>query len=190
MSLALLALLFFGGRAIHSFTATMLFGVVLVGTYTSIFIASPDPHLSRTAARRRDQGGRRAGAGGGGARLTVEPGRRFLPRRAGIDAYGAGGFRFADLSHRGSLLCLPSGMHAWPVSRPADLAEEAFAAVFAEADAIELLLVGTGPDLASLPEPLRQRFRDFKSASTRCPLAPPRAPGTCFSPRTAASPLR
>ena len=41
VALALLALLLFGGRAIHSFTATMLFGVVLVGTYTSIFIASP-----------------------------------------------------------------------------------------------------------------------------------------------------
>jgi len=38
---ALLALLLFGGQAIHSFTATMMFGVVLVGTYTSVFIASP-----------------------------------------------------------------------------------------------------------------------------------------------------
>ena len=41
VSLALLALLLFGGQAIHSFTATMMFGVVLVGTYTSIFIAAP-----------------------------------------------------------------------------------------------------------------------------------------------------
>jgi preprotein translocase subunit SecF len=41
VTLALLALLLFGGHAIHSFTATMMFGVVLVGTYTSIFIASP-----------------------------------------------------------------------------------------------------------------------------------------------------
>jgi preprotein translocase subunit SecF len=41
VTLALLALLIFGGTAIHSFTATMMFGVVLVGTYTSIFIASP-----------------------------------------------------------------------------------------------------------------------------------------------------
>jgi preprotein translocase subunit SecF len=41
VTLALLALFFFGPRAIHSFTATMLFGVVLVGTYTSIFIAAP-----------------------------------------------------------------------------------------------------------------------------------------------------
>ncbi|MCS0495872.1 protein translocase subunit SecF [Ancylobacter sp. MQZ15Z-1] len=41
VTLALLALVLFGGRAIHSFSVTMLFGVVLVGTYTSIFIASP-----------------------------------------------------------------------------------------------------------------------------------------------------
>ena len=41
VSLSLLALLLFGGQAIRSFTATMMFGVVLVGTYTSIFIASP-----------------------------------------------------------------------------------------------------------------------------------------------------
>lgn len=41
VTLALLALFFFGGHAIHSFTTTMLFGVVLVGTYTSIFIAAP-----------------------------------------------------------------------------------------------------------------------------------------------------
>ena len=41
VTLALLALLLFGGHAIHSFVATMMFGVVLVGTYTSVFIASP-----------------------------------------------------------------------------------------------------------------------------------------------------
>jgi len=41
VTLALLALLLFGGKAIHSFTATMMFGVVLVGIYTSVFIAAP-----------------------------------------------------------------------------------------------------------------------------------------------------
>jgi len=41
VTLALLALLLFGGHAIHSFVATMIFGVVLVGTYTSGFIAAP-----------------------------------------------------------------------------------------------------------------------------------------------------
>jgi preprotein translocase subunit SecF len=41
VAMSLLALLVFGGQAIRSFTATMMFGVVLVGTYTSVFIASP-----------------------------------------------------------------------------------------------------------------------------------------------------
>ncbi|HEU5016432.1 MAG TPA: protein translocase subunit SecF [Pseudolabrys sp.] len=41
VTLALLSLLLFGGQAIHSFTATMMFGVVLVGTYTSVFLAAP-----------------------------------------------------------------------------------------------------------------------------------------------------
>jgi preprotein translocase subunit SecF len=41
VAMSLLALLLFGGQAIHSFTATMMFGVVLVGTYTSVFIAAP-----------------------------------------------------------------------------------------------------------------------------------------------------
>lgn len=41
VTLALLSLLFFGGPSLHAFTATMTFGAVLVGSYTSIFIASP-----------------------------------------------------------------------------------------------------------------------------------------------------
>ena len=41
VTLALLALFMFGGHAIHGFVTTMMFGVVLVGTYTSVFIAAP-----------------------------------------------------------------------------------------------------------------------------------------------------
>jgi preprotein translocase subunit SecF len=41
VTLALLSLLIFGGASIHSFSAAMTFGAVLVGSYTSIFIASP-----------------------------------------------------------------------------------------------------------------------------------------------------
>ena len=41
VSLALLALPAFWRAGHYSFTATMMFGVVLVGTYTSVFIASP-----------------------------------------------------------------------------------------------------------------------------------------------------
>ena len=41
-----------------------------------------------------------------------------FPRQVLIDAHGGGGFRFADMSHRGSLLCLPDGVWAWPIMTP------------------------------------------------------------------------
>jgi preprotein translocase subunit SecF len=55
VTLALIALLIWGGRAIHGFAAVMTFGVVLVGTYTSIFIAAPMlMYLGVGANRERD----------------------------------------------------------------------------------------------------------------------------------------
>ena len=68
----------------------------------------------------------------------------FYPGRAPIDAYGNGGFRFAGMSHRGSLLCLPSGVYAWQSPLPEDLGLESLARVLAETDAIDALLLGTG----------------------------------------------
>ncbi len=60
MTLALLALFFFGGHAIHGFVATMMFGVVLVGTYTSVFIAAPILiYLGVGTGRQEVGGGRR-----------------------------------------------------------------------------------------------------------------------------------
>jgi uncharacterized protein len=90
-----------------------------------------------------------------------------FPGRAPIDAYGNGGFRFADMSHRGSLLCLPSGVYGWEPTDPANLALEDFSRLFAEAEAVEVLLVGTGSDLKRLPQPLRDRLREVRiSADT------------------------
>jgi uncharacterized protein len=84
----------------------------------------------------------------------------FLPGRYQFDAYGNGGFRFADMSHRGSLLALPSGVRAWPVASMADLTDEVLDPIFAEGDALELLLFGTGLDIAALPTAFRTRFRE------------------------------
>lgn len=86
----------------------------------------------------------------------------FVPGRHLIDAYGAGGFRFAEMSHRGSILALPSGILAWSVVAPRDLDEDAFAPVLAEAEAIDLLLVGMGRDPAPLPEAVRCRLKDAR----------------------------
>jgi uncharacterized protein len=84
---------------------------------------------------------------------------KHLPQTAPIDAYGNGGFRFAGMSHRGSLLCLPDGIWAWPVAGVDDVTEQALAAVFARADAIDIFLLGCGRDLVPMPAPLRERFR-------------------------------
>jgi uncharacterized protein len=86
----------------------------------------------------------------------------FVPGRHVIDAYGNGGFRFGEMSHRGSILALPSGVRAWPVTRVSDLTEAALADVFAEGDALELLLLGTGQDIAAIPDSLRWCFRDAR----------------------------
>lgn len=66
------------------------------------------------------------------------------PGRAPIDAYGNGGFRFAEMSHRGSILCLPSGIHAWVPASFEAAGEQDFAAVLAERAELDLLLFGTG----------------------------------------------
>jgi uncharacterized protein len=88
--------------------------------------------------------------------------RPHLPRRVPIDGYGKGGFRFGGMSHHGSLLCLPSGVWAWPVAQAADINEEALAPVFAEAGEIGLFLLGAGQGGWIMPEPLQDRFRALK----------------------------
>lgn len=82
----------------------------------------------------------------------------YLPRRAPIDAYGGGGFRFAGMSHRGSLLVLPSGMYAWPVETGADILPDAFARVFDEAADTDFLLLGTGAQWSSPPLDVSKAF--------------------------------
>jgi uncharacterized protein len=98
-----------------------------------------------------------AGENRGGAGIEMR--EAHFPGTAPIDAYGNGGFRFAGMSHRGSLMCLPSGIHAWKIVEPTDLGPEAFARVFAEAGGIEVLLVGTGREIVPLKPEWRDMFR-------------------------------
>jgi len=83
-----------------------------------------------------------------------------LPNPVPIEAYGNGGFRFGGMSHRGSLLCFPDGIWAWPVQGLADLTAATLAQAFARAEALDFFLIGAGQDPWVLPEPLRERFRD------------------------------
>lgn len=83
-----------------------------------------------------------------------------FPGRAPIEAYGNGGFRFADMSHRGSLLCLPSGVYGWEPADPAALTPGDFSRLIAEAGSVQILLVGTGRNLRPLPAALRAALRE------------------------------
>jgi uncharacterized protein len=88
--------------------------------------------------------------------------RPHLPQRVAVDGYGQGGFRFCGLSHRGSLLCLPSGLWAWLVTQAAGIDAASLAPVFAEADEIDLFLIGVGGDRWAMPDALFERFHALK----------------------------
>src|SRR5262249_56286350 len=135
-----------------------------------------DPHSSRRRppALGGDGAGTGAGAGAPGCRGPRARSRRaaprpvidtpHLPRPVPIDAYGKGGFRFAAMSHHGSLLCLPSGIWAWPPPTPADIDVAALAPAFAEAAAIDLFLLGTGAPPWSVPADLPWELRALHMA--------------------------
>ena len=82
-----------------------------------------------------------------------------FPRQVGIDAYGNGGFRFAEMSHRGSLLCLPGGMLGWDVTTPAEITLESLAPLLEVADDIDVLMVGLGHEITGLDPAVRDGLR-------------------------------
>jgi uncharacterized protein len=95
----------------------------------------------------------------------IEIRQAHFPGRAPIDAYGNGGFRFADMSHRGSLLCLPSGIYGWDATEGDILTPALLQRVLDEAAEIEVLLVGTGTELRPLPAELKAALRAKKISS-------------------------
>jgi uncharacterized protein len=90
---------------------------------------------------------------------TSHPDAPHLPRSAPIEAYGNGGFAFAEMSHRGSLLCLPDAIWAWPVTTPDEIDRTSLARVFAAAGSIDTLIIGTGTGVWLPPSDLRQALR-------------------------------
>ena len=80
------------------------------------------------------------------------------PYRAPIDAYGNGGFRFAEMSHRGSLLILADGMFGWDVSSAEDITLAAMQPIIARLASPSFLLIGTGAVQVFPPLDVRQAF--------------------------------
>lgn len=83
----------------------------------------------------------------------------FFPGRPAIDAYGNGGFRFAGMSHRGSILALPSGVYGWNADGAA-LSVRDFSGVFAERAEVDHLLLGIGRTMARPPKGVTKAFAE------------------------------
>ncbi|MBS7546318.1 Mth938-like domain-containing protein [Ancylobacter oerskovii] len=83
-----------------------------------------------------------------------------LPRQVPIDGYGAGFFHFAGMASEGSILALPSGIHAWRIDGVAGIDAAALAPVLAESADIDMLIIGTGVEPWAVPDALRWRLRD------------------------------
>ncbi|WP_294537634.1 Mth938-like domain-containing protein [uncultured Rhodoblastus sp.] len=84
----------------------------------------------------------------------------FTPGLHPIDGIAAGGFQFAGMTHRGSLLALPDGIHAYAPETFAAVDEASLAPLFAlPRGSVDLLLFGCGAMLLPVPPALRQRLR-------------------------------
>ena len=92
------------------------------------------------------------------------PSAPHFPQAAPIDAYGNGGFRFAGMSHQGSLLCLPDGIWAWPVTSSDDINEQTLHNVLKRAGDLDTLILGTGRTIWLPPQHLRETFRSHQVA--------------------------
>jgi uncharacterized protein len=83
------------------------------------------------------------------------------PGRAAIDGYGAGGFHFAGMSHRGSILVVPAGIWAWQPRTVAEIDETSLGRVAAARDEIDFFLIGTGENHQLLPEASQKYLREL-----------------------------
>jgi uncharacterized protein len=83
-----------------------------------------------------------------------------LPQQVPIDAHGGAGFRFGGMSHRGSVLCLPHGVWAWPVASSENITDETLSRVFAAAADLDFFIIGSGAQPWRPPDALRARFAE------------------------------
>ena len=92
----------------------------------------------------------------------MAPAPAHYPQRAPIDAYGNGGFRFAGMSHRGSVMILPSGIYAWDVKTIDDVTAETCAAFLREIKPPGFVLFGAGPSHALPSAEVRKLFAEAR----------------------------
>jgi uncharacterized protein len=86
--------------------------------------------------------------------------QRFLPGRHLIESFGNGGFRLGGVSHLGSIIITPSGVRATELRDVSDLQLSMLQVILDEAADIDMLLIGTGRDMAQLSKPVAEGLKN------------------------------
>jgi uncharacterized protein len=90
---------------------------------------------------------------------SPSPVAAFAPGSHMITAHGGGGFAFAGMLRRGSILATPTGVRPIEAASVDDLDQRTLAALFTEfaerPGSIEFLVIGAGEQFALVPTPLR-----------------------------------
>ena len=68
----------------------------------------------------------------------------FFPGRATIDGYGNGGFLFADMTHRGSIIATAAGIGEWRPGHVAAIMPDDLRPLRESPEPIDIFILGTG----------------------------------------------
>lgn len=93
------------------------------------------------------------------------PDDRHLNTQVPIDGVQVGGFRFGGnhhgMSHQGSLFGVPGRTQVWDAPAAAfDISVDALEPIFRVADELDVLIIGTGNDIAILTDATRNALRE------------------------------
>ena len=86
----------------------------------------------------------------------------LLAGRPPISGYGRGGFRLGGISHNGSLLILPEGVHPWPAADASAISSDLLRPVLDRGAPLGFLILGTGAAQVFPSADLRREFADAR----------------------------
>jgi uncharacterized protein len=85
----------------------------------------------------------------------------FYPGHATIDGYGTGGFLFANMSHRGSILATAAGILGWRPTDVTAITPEDLEPLRDSAEPIEIFILGGGKTMRFPSQAIRGMLNDI-----------------------------
>ena len=88
----------------------------------------------------------------------------FHPGRVTIDGYGNSGFRFASMSHRGSILVTAAGIHDWRPRLVAGITTDDLVPLGEEKEPFDLFILGSGRQMEMPSKSIRSILTNICSS--------------------------